>query len=85
MNEIATVYSSREYCIDEMARIREMWGNRNTFTDASIEGARTSLGFMMLYCPEALQSMVEAMLYELSQREIGMLVYGERKLKEAER
>ncbi len=83
MSKITSVYSSRDYCIDEMARIRDMWGNRRTFTPAAIAGARTSLGFMMLYCPVSLRNSVEAMLYELGQREICLLLYGDRNPKDS--
>jgi hypothetical protein len=80
---VAEVYSTREYCIEEIMRIREMWSNIRTFTPEAIAAARVSLGFMMLYCPEEIQSTVEATLNELSQREVWYLLYGKQEERRA--
>jgi hypothetical protein len=70
MSELENLYSTREYCVEELARIREMWGSKSTFTQSAIDGARTSLGFMTLYCPETLRDVVAATLDELGRREL---------------
>jgi hypothetical protein len=75
MSELQAVYTDRNYCIEEMGRIREMWGYKTTFSKKAIEGARTSLGFMLLYCPEELTNSVLSMIEELGQREILTLIH----------
>lgn len=67
---VQEVFSDRQYCIDEMHRIRETWGSWATFTPEAIKAARTSLGFMLLYCPENLRDFVLSMVDELGRREI---------------
>ena len=73
---IAKVFSDRQYCIDEMLRIRDTWGFRPTFTREAIDAARISLGFMALYCPEGLRDMVMATIDELGRRELYALIGG---------
>lgn len=75
-NAIAEVFSDRQYCIDEMLRIRDTWGSRSTFTREAIEAARISLGFMALYCPDGLRDVVMATLDELGRRELYVLAEG---------
>lgn len=76
MNPIQNLYSSKDFCLEELKRIRDMWSNRNTFTDRNIQGAKTSLGFMALYCPNEIQSLVIATIEELNKREMYFLFYG---------
>jgi hypothetical protein len=61
--------SDKKYCIEEMARIREMWGSKTTFTEKNIDGAHYSLGAMLLYCPEELTDSIRGMIDELGRRE----------------
>lgn len=75
MNKIEEVYSSKDYCLEEMSRIREMWGNKKTFTKKAMEAAGTSLSYMYLYCPKELMTGVETMLLELERRNL-YLVFG---------
>lgn len=75
-NVIADVFSDRQYCIDEMLRIRDTWGSRSTFTREAIEAARISLGFMVIYCPDSLRDMVMATIDELGRRELYVLAGG---------
>ena len=64
-----TLFQDEQYCKDEILRIREAFGNKNSFNTATIDASRYSLGFMYLYCPERLQPLVESTLDELSRRE----------------
>jgi hypothetical protein len=66
---MSVVFSDENYCIEELSRIRETWGNKTSFTFKSAEAIRYTLGFMYLYCPRKLQSIVEGHLLELDIRE----------------
>ena len=70
MNPVQELHKSKEYCLSEMQRIREMWSNKNTFTEKNINGARQSLAMILLYCPSELSTHTEAMLNELMRREM---------------
>ena len=68
------LFSSEQYCKDEILRIRESFSNKNTFNSKTIEASKYSLAFMYLYCPEKLQSLVEATLNEIDRREQFLLL-----------
>ena len=63
------LFSSEQYCKDEILRIRESWGNKNSFNSKSIDASRYSLGFMYLYCPDKIKELVKSTLNELDRRE----------------
>lgn len=65
---IAEVYSKKENVIDEIVRIREAFGNRNT-TEAQFKAIFFALGAMVLYAPEAQRVLVESTLREATIRE----------------
>jgi len=67
---ISELYSDESYCLQEIVRIREAWGNVNTFTERMIDSSRMVLGFMQLYGPGEIQVMVDATLDELERREV---------------
>lgn len=66
---MAEVFSDKKYCLEELSRIRETWGDKTSFTTKSSEAIRYTLGFMYLYCPIELQIAVDAHLLELDIRE----------------
>jgi hypothetical protein len=70
------VFSSKDYCIEELRNIREMWSSKKSFTSKNIEGARYSLGYMALYCPEELYEITMATLHELNYRESYYILFG---------
>lgn len=76
-NSIKDLFSDSNYCKDEMVRIRKGWGLKDFYkSQDKIDAARTTLGFMYLYCKdENLLIAIEAMLNELSQREILVLLH----------
>lgn len=62
------LFSQKDYCLQEMSRIRETWGTKG-FDQKKAEAIRSTLGFMLFYCPKELAEIVEAMLHELDMRE----------------
>jgi len=68
------LFSSEQYCKDELLRIREMFQNKPTFNSKNIDAARYSLSYMLLYCPEEMYFMVLSTLNELARREEFLLL-----------
>ncbi len=66
---IQTLFGDEQYCLDELLRIREAFGNKNTFNEKVIDASRKTLAFMMLYAPKSISSLIDATLYELEKRE----------------
>jgi hypothetical protein len=60
------LYSNEQYCKDELLRIRESFGNKNTFNSKTIDASRYSLSYMLLYCPEEMYYMVLSTFNELA-------------------
>lgn len=72
-SKMEELFSSEQYCKDELLRIRESFSNKETFNATSIDASRYTLGFMLLYCPEHLYTLIEATLDELNRREMYLL------------
>lgn len=62
------LFSQHDYCLEEMSRIRQTWGSKD-FDQRKADAIRSSLGFMLFYCPKELSEVVESMLHELDMRE----------------
>jgi len=75
-NAMKEIFSNDSYCKDELLRIRESFGNKNTFNESSIAASRDTLAWMYLYCPEDLMSLVDATMIELERREQYLLFRG---------
>lgn len=68
-NPVQKLFADKQYCFDEMIRIREAWGNKNTFNKNTIDAIRKTLSMMILYCPKEIRYTVEGMFEELERRE----------------
>lgn len=68
MSAMERVFSNKEYCLEELSRIREIWGDKTKFTFKTSEAMRQTLAWMWLYCPEEVRTAVEAELNELDIR-----------------
>lgn len=73
-NALQQLCKDRKYCIEEMARIREMWSYKKTFTPKNIEGAWYSLHAMLLYAPIELHEPLTSMRGELAMRESSLIL-----------
>jgi len=65
-NSVQELFEDGSYCREEICRIREAWGIKGF---DGWDAAFSTLGFMLLYCPEDLSSTVESTLEELSTRQ----------------
>lgn len=70
------ILSDRDYCIQEINRVRLTWERRDTFTWKAILAGRKALLWMQLYGPDSVQTMVDATILELNRREILCLFAG---------
>lgn len=68
MNSIQELFSQKDYCLEEISRIRQQWGTKG-FDQKQADAIRSSLGFMLFYCPKELSDAVDGMLHELDMRE----------------
>lgn len=57
------LYEDREYCFSEIRNARKIMCS-NTFTIEQYEGMNKGLALMYLYCPEDIQSLIEATMKE---------------------
>ncbi len=62
------LYKNEEYCIKELAKAREILGNRNKVS--SWGNVIKMLGIMFLYCPPSLSVSVEAQLSDAVRRQM---------------
>ena len=75
-NSIESLFSDKTYCLQEIVRMREAWGDRTKFTWETIDSSRRVLGFMQLYAPEDMQTTIDASIIELGKREVLCLFNG---------
>lgn len=68
-NAISDLCKDEKYCKEEILRIREMFGNKNS-TQKHFEAAEQSLILMLIHCPEHLYYAVQATIDELSRRKV---------------
>jgi hypothetical protein len=73
---IEDLFSDKNYCLQEILRMRKAWGNIKTFTPETIEASRRVLGFMILYAPEEIKKVALSHIEELGKREILCLSHG---------
>lgn len=62
------VFSDKDYCRDEMVRIRKAWGDTRNMSESFWEACRSTLAYMYLYAPPELTPMVLSHLSELNTR-----------------
>ena len=65
--EIKDLFSDKQYCLDEICRIRHALSDKAA-TRETFEKAIETLIYMMLYCPEDIQGNVQAQLSETELR-----------------
>jgi hypothetical protein len=61
-------YRDRQYCLDELATAREIWGNKDRFTPKVAERIAFALAGMYVYCPGDLKDLVLGALNECHMR-----------------
>lgn len=61
------LYKNKDYCIQELLKSRNVFGNKNT-TRKQYDAMQTCLAGMYLYCPEELQDHVYTHLLESEKR-----------------
>lgn len=76
MSSIEQLFLDKQYCFQEMVRMREAWGSRSTLTWEIIDASRRVLGFMQLYAPQEIQTLVDGAIIELGRREVLCLFRG---------
>lgn len=61
------LFADKDYCIKELIRSRDVFGNKNTTRD-QYDAMQKCLAAMYLYCPEEIQDHVYAHLLEAEKR-----------------
>jgi hypothetical protein len=64
---IEELFKDKQYCFDEINRIRQLVST----TDATVDtwdSAFSTMGFMVLYCPSEISALVHSQLNELTVR-----------------
>jgi hypothetical protein len=67
-------YQDRQYCLDELASARAIWGSKEKFTREAAERIASVLAGMYAFCPEDLQLLVLGTLNECHMR--AALIHG---------
>jgi hypothetical protein len=67
-------YRDRQYCLDELASARQIWGDKEKFTPERAERLAFALAGMYAFCPEDLQPLVLGTLNECHMR--AALIHG---------
>jgi len=61
MSELQDLYKDKNYCFKEIGNIRAMIGRKDA-TQNTFDNAIKSLGFMSLYCPQDILSLVHSQI-----------------------
>jgi hypothetical protein len=68
-DSIAELFKNKQYCFDEINRIRQTIGNKTLATEAAFAASFRTLSFMLLHCPEEIYDLVVGQIKELQRRE----------------
>jgi hypothetical protein len=71
---ITKLFEDEQYCIDEIQRIRQTLGDKRTATKEAFEAAISTLGFMLIHCPEDFRWQVESQLHETTRRQVMLML-----------
>jgi hypothetical protein len=67
-NSIEALFQDKQYCFDEMCRIRQRWGVKG-LTEEGWKAIDRTLGLMYLYCPDEIKTLVLSQMEESTRRQ----------------
>ncbi|MGD8707054.1 MAG: hypothetical protein PVI88_00035 [Nitrosopumilaceae archaeon] len=62
-------FKDKDFCLEQMREARELFGNRKT-TPEQYQAIYRVIGFVLLYGPEEIRYMAQALIDEVARREI---------------